>query len=250
MFVKPYGDTLNDGAVQLSFTLPAPDSARAREAARQLVLQMGFHECDVVHSARLSEGFTFFVVYGRTEGAVDIDAIEVEETPAGEEVSMDEVNDFVRREIGRKVVVVGACTGSDAHTVGIDAIMNMKGYNHHYGLERYGEFRALNMGAQVPNEKLIAEAVKENADAILVSQVVTQKDAHLRNLTEFVELLEAEGLRERFLTVVGGPRISHKLARELGFDAGFGKGTYAEHVGAFIVRRLAAGANAKDGSGS
>ncbi|MCK7486285.1 MAG: hypothetical protein MZU97_12570 [Bacillus subtilis] len=51
--------------------------------------------------------------------------------------------------------VVGACTGFDAHTVGIDAIMNMKGYNHHYGLERYSELEAYNLGAQVPNEKLI-----------------------------------------------------------------------------------------------
>ena len=250
MFVKPYGDTLNDGAVQLSFTLPAPDSARAREAARQLVLQLGFHQCEVVHSARLSEGFTFFVAYGRTEKAVDIDAVEVEETPAGEEMSMDEVDDFVRGRIGRKLGVVGGCTGSDAHTVGIDAIMNMKGCNHHYGLERYGQFRAVNLGAQVPNEKLIAAAVEENADAILVSQVVTQKDSHLRNLTEFVELLEAEGLRGRFLIIAGGPHITHKLARELGFDAGFGKGTYAEHVGAFIARRLAAGGDAKNGSGS
>ncbi len=43
----------------------------------------------------------------------------------------------IREKLGRKIVVVGACTGFDAHTVGIDAIMNMKGYNHHFGLERY-----------------------------------------------------------------------------------------------------------------
>ena len=38
---------------------------------------------------------------------------------------------------------------------GIDAIMNMKGYNHHYGLERYRMIEAHNLGAQVPNERLI-----------------------------------------------------------------------------------------------
>jgi beta-lysine 5,6-aminomutase beta subunit len=70
-------------------------------------------------------------------------------------MTMDEVNEFIRRELGRKVVIVGACTGFDAHTVGIDAIMNMKGYNHHFGLERYSEIDAYNLGAQVPNEKLI-----------------------------------------------------------------------------------------------
>ena len=36
-----------------------------------------------------------------------------------------------RRKLGREVVMVGASTGTDAHTVGIDAIMNMKGYAGH-----------------------------------------------------------------------------------------------------------------------
>lgn len=37
----------------------------------------------------------------------------------------------------KKVVIIGASTGTDAHTVGMNAIMNMKGYAGHYGLERY-----------------------------------------------------------------------------------------------------------------
>jgi beta-lysine 5,6-aminomutase beta subunit len=77
-----------------------------------------------------------------------------------------------------------------------------------------------------------------DADAILVSQVVTQKDVHIRNLTNFIELLEAEGLRDRFIAIAGGPRIGHRLAIELGFDAGFGRGTYPEHVATFIVNRM------------
>ena len=32
--VKPYGDTMNDGKVQVSFTLPVPNGAEAEEAAR------------------------------------------------------------------------------------------------------------------------------------------------------------------------------------------------------------------------
>src|SRR3990172_440247 len=96
-----------------------------------------------------------------------------------------------------------------------------------------------NLGAQVSNERLIQYALGVHADAILVSQIVTQKDVHVKNLTELVELLEAGNVRQRFTTVLGGPRINHKLARELGFDAGFGRGTYAEHVATFIVRRMA-----------
>ncbi len=53
--------------------------------------------------------------------------------------------------------------------------MNMKGYDHRYGLERYKHFETLNMGAQVPCEDLLKKAVEMEADVILVSQVVTQK---------------------------------------------------------------------------
>lgn len=236
MLIKPYGDTLNDGAVQLSFTLPVPDCPKSTEAALQFVKKLGFDEAQIVYSAPLSESFSFYVAYGRTQISIDYDSIQVEEV----EPSMDyyEINDFIEKNIGRKIVVVGACTGSDAHTVGIDAIMNMKGYDGHYGLERYKWFEAHNLGAQVPNEKLIEYAIKVNADAIIISQVVTQKDVHIHNLTNFIELLEAENLRDRFIIVVGGPRISNKLALELGFDAGFGRGTYAENVGEFIAKKL------------
>ncbi len=236
--IRTYGDTLDDGKVQLSFTLPVPDGARGREAARRLVLAWGFKDCEVVHSAPLSEEFSFYVVYGKTETAIDFDTVEADEIDKDASMSMDEVNEFIRQHIKRKVVVVGACTGFDAHTVGIDAIMNMKGYNHHYGLERYPEIEAYNLGAQVPNEKLIDFAVKVKADAILVSQVVTQKDTHIHNMTEFIELLEAKNLRGKFICIAGGPRIGNKLAVELGFDAGFGRGTYADDVATFIVKKL------------
>jgi len=235
--IRPYGDTMDDGKVQLSFTLPIPASPRAEEAAKQLARKMGIEEPSVVHSRDLGEGFSFFNLYGKCTHAADYSAIEVAQVNTR---AMDyyEINDFVRAHFGRKIVVVGACTGFDAHTVGLDAIMNMKGYAGEYGLERYPEFEPYNLGSQVPNEELIRRAVELNADAILVSQVVTQKNIHIQNLTELVELLEAEGLRDRFLLIVGGPRLSHELALELGFDAGFGPGSLPPDVAAYIVQTL------------
>lgn len=88
---------------------------------------------------------------------------------------MEETDAFIRTHIGRPLVVIGASTGTDAHTVGIDAIMNMKGYAGHYGLERYEMFEAYNLGSQVSNEDFIAKAIELNADVLLVSQTVTQK---------------------------------------------------------------------------
>ena len=97
---------------------------------------------------------------------------------------------------------------------------------------------AYNMGSQVPNEEFIKRALELKADVLLVSQTVTQKDIHLKNLTQLVDLLEGEGLRDKVILVCGGPRITHELAKELGYDAGFGPGTYAEIVATFAIKEL------------
>ncbi|NLV77551.1 MAG: hypothetical protein GX023_11380 [Tissierellia bacterium] len=232
--VKPYGDTLNDGMVQTSFTLPIPYGDAAKEAARLLAKKMGLEEPSVVYSKDLGIDYTYFIVYGKCIHTVDYTKIEVPKVDI-EIMSKEEVEQYIKDNIKRNVVIVGACTGTDAHTVGIDAIMNMKGYAGHFGLERYEGIDAYNLGSQVPNEELVAKAIELEADAILVSQVVTQKDVHIPNLTELVELLEAEGIRDDIILVCGGPRISHELAKELGYDAGFGPGTFAEDVATFIV---------------
>jgi len=97
---------------------------------------------------------------------------------------------------------------------------------------------AFNLGSQVPNEKLLSYAREVKADAVLVSQIVTQKDVHIKNLTELIELAEAEKVRGKLLLIMGGPRVDNKLAKELGYDAGFGPGTYAEHVATFVAKKL------------
>lgn len=235
--VRPYGDTLNDGKVQISFTLPVPDGDRAVEAAKQLARKMGLQDPLVAHHKALDEGFTFFVVYGTLSYDVNYEEIRVESV-SGESMSMEEVSDFIRDNIGRKLVVLGASTGTDAHTVGIDAIMNMKGFAGHYGLERYEMIEAFNMGSQVTNEEFLKKAVEMKADVLLVSQTVTQKNVHIDNLVHLVELLEAEGLRDKVVLICGGPRISHELAKELGYDAGFGPGKYADDVASFAVHEV------------
>ena len=236
--IKPYGDTMNDGKTQLSFTLPVPNGDEAIEAAKQLMRRLGFDNPQVVYTKELTEGFTFFNCYGSCTQTVDFTNIHVPKVDSTK-MDMHEIDEFIRQHIGRKIVIVGASTGTDAHTVGIDAIMNMKGFAGHYGLERYDMFETYNMGSQVPNEEFIAKAIEVGADAMLVSQTVTQKDVHIQNLTELVEMMEAEGVRSKMILACGGPRISHELAKELGYDAGFGMNTYADDVGAFVAQELA-----------
>jgi len=235
--IKPYGDTMNDGKIQMSFTLPINDEPKALEAARVLVEKMGINEPSIVYHQQLDNDFTFFIVYGSLRNTLDYTQIHTE-TIEVESMSMEKINDYIKNEIKRKVVVIGATTGSDAHTVGIDAIMNMKGFAGHYGLERYEMIKAYNLGSQVANEIFVKKAIELKADVLLVSQTVTQKKIHVKNLINLVDLLEAEEIRDKVILICGGPRISYELAKELGFDAGFGPNTFSENVATYFIREL------------
>lgn len=235
--IRAYGDRQGDGMVQLSFTLPLAPGALAKEAAKRFAEEHGLREPLVTTMEECAAGMSFFVVYGHSKHAVDTSTIEVAEldTPV---LSRDEMVARVKAKLGRPIVVVGACTGADAHTVGIDAILNYKGISGDKGLESYKCFEAYNLGAQVENEVLAERALALRADAILISQVITQRNCHKENAAAFVDLAKREGFRDKMLLLLGGPRIDHKLGLELGFDAGFGPGTKPSDVASFLVTTL------------
>jgi beta-lysine 5,6-aminomutase beta subunit len=223
--------------VQLSFVLELPPGPRAREAAKRFVELHGMVDPIVATMEACANGFSFFVAYGRSSVAVDGAALDVPEVRA-DAMSRDEIELHIKTALGRKIILVGACTGSDAHTVGIDAILNYKGYAGDKGLESYKGFEVYNLGAQVENEQLVARARALSADAILVSQVITQRNCHKDNGRALVELIGREGFRDSVVLLLGGPRVDQKLALELGFDAGFGPGTKPAMVASYLVHRL------------
>ncbi len=240
--VRPYGDTTGDGRVQVSFTLPVPfgtptERARAEGAALQLAAKMGLDPAMVVHAKGMGPDYTFFIVYGRASHLVDLSHVMVTEREFPL-LSAAEVNLAIRTALGRKLVVVGACIGTDAHTVGIDAILNVKGHAGEKGLEYYREMRVVNLGSQVAVPDLVARAHAEGADAVLVSQVVTQKDAHIAGARELAAAFAAAG-QERPLLVVGGPRYDPSMAAGLGIDKIFGKGTTPGEVASYLAYALA-----------
>jgi beta-lysine 5,6-aminomutase beta subunit len=243
MIVRPYGDTRDDGVIQFSFTLPVGYSVKAPDIGKQFLEKLGFHSVAIGECKGIDPSFTFYVAYARTDVGIDPDEVKGDYLEV-EVMDYYAINALIEKRLGRKLVVVGAAIESDAHTVGIDAIMNMKGFAGDYGLERYPQMDALNMGSQIPCEQLLRTALERNADAILVSQIVTQKNIHVQNLTKLIELLEAEGVRERFVLVVGGPRINNAFAKELGYDAGFGPRSTPLEVASFLAQEIARRADA------
>ena len=224
--------------VQLSFTLPIQHSKVAEGAAAQLANKMGMDPALVVHAKPMGDGFTFFVVYGRVNHLVDTDQVEVVERDYPL-LTPKEANAAIKRSLRRRMVVVGGCIGTDAHTVGIDAILNIKGFAGEKGLEYYREVKVVNLGAQVERPELVDAAITEKADAVLVSQVVTQRDAHLLNTREMsAAFRESYPAAKRPLLVVGGPRFDETMADELGVDRVFSRGTTPGEVASYLVHRL------------
>ena len=236
--IRPYGDTTGDGMVQMSFTLPVPHDKRAEGAALQLARKMGLEPALLVHARAMGPDFTFFVVYGAVSHLVDLREVTVieREYPL---LGAKEINLAIKRSLRRKLVIVGACIGTDAHTVGIDAILNIKGFAGEKGLEYYREIRVVNLGAQVLVPELVARARAEKADAVLVSQVVTQRDAHIHNTSQMsAAFREAYPAGQVPLLVAGGPRFEEGTAATIGVDRIFGRGTTPGEVASYLVHAV------------
>lgn len=236
--IKTYGDLMDDGAIQLSFTLPVAKSDKAREAAKKMAEQMGLSDVKILHMESIDKEFTFFVVYATCNVTVDMDQIEVPvlEYP---QLEFNDINKTLQNELKQPLTVLGACIGTDAHTVGIDAIFNMKGYMGNYGLERYPMFNAINLRAQVDVNDLAKQVVDKKADVVMVSRVVTQRDSHVEEFKKFLAALnELEGVNPKLIKICGGPRVTHKEAKEWGFDAGFGPGTLPSHVASYVAHEV------------
>jgi beta-lysine 5,6-aminomutase beta subunit len=239
--IRAYGDTTGDGMVQVSFTLPMAAGPLAEAAAAKFAAAMGLDPALVVHAKEIGPEHTFFVVYGRSSVVLDLAEVTVAERDFPL-LSVKDVNLAIRSRLGRRLVVVGATVGTDAHTVGLDAILNAKGFAGEKGLESYREIRVVNLGAQVPADVLAERAAAERADAVLVSQVVTQRDAHLQHVGEAVAAIARcwPGPSSRPLLVAGGPRIDPRTAAALGVDRVFARGTTPREVASWLVQAVAA----------
>ena len=236
--IRPYGDMTGDGMIQVSFTLPIPHDKRAEGAALQLAAKMGLAPALLVHAKAMGPDYTFFVVYGSVTHLVDLDQVTVIERDFPL-LSAKEVNASIKKALRRPLVVVGACIGTDAHTVGIDAILNIKGFAGEKGLEYYSEIQVVNLGAQVLVPELVEAAREARADAVLVSQVVTQRDAHIHNTTAMsAAFREAYPSGQVPLLIAGGPRFEEGSADALGVDRIFGKGTTPPEVASYLVHAV------------
>lgn len=226
--IKPEVEWLADGVVVIDVTLPT--SVKYAEAAGLKIAEnMNLLEAEVIHREVLHEAeATRIQVKGKVDFDINLDELELPEEP--DILSDQEIKDFLEQ---RPLKVVAGTVGEDEHSVGLREIIDIK----HGGIEKYG-IECIYLGTSVPITKLVDAAIEANADAILMSTIISHDEVHYKNMKKTHEYAIERGIRKKVLILAGGTQVTPELARKQGVDQGFGRGTKGQHVASFIVKNL------------
>ncbi|MDL2212156.1 cobalamin-dependent protein [Erysipelotrichaceae bacterium OttesenSCG-928-M19] len=226
--LKPEVEWLADGIVAVDLFFPTSKNI-AQAAALEVGHKMNLEDVEVIHTEILhpAEG-TRVQFKGKVPFDIDIDSLVIPVDP--EEMSEKEIADFV---LDNPVLVVAGTIGEDEHSVGLREIIDIK----HGGIEKYGITYEY-MGTSVPIEKMVDAAIELNAQAILISTIISHDDIHYRNMKKLVDYATEKGVRDKLVIIVGGTQVTPELALKNGVDAAFGRGTKGIHVATALVKAL------------
>lgn len=224
--IRPEVEFLADGVVVLTLQLPI-DARTAEFAALKIGEKMGLEDCVVIHKQVMqpAEG-TYIEMRGRVTFDIDINELVIPDVE--ELLSEKEIRDDIAE---HPLVVVAGTVGEDEHSVGLKEILDIK----HGGIEKFG-IHYHYLGTSVPIDKLIDAAIETNAEAVLCSTIISHNDIHLLNLKKLADTAVEKGVREQLILVGGGTQITNEMAKSVGVDAGFGRGTKGIEVASFLVK--------------
>ncbi len=225
--IKPEVQWKGDGYITLTVFLPEREEI-AEYASLEIAKKLGLLEPEVIHKRVIhpSEG-TLIELKGIVPFAIDKSTLEIPEKPML--LSEDEIRRYISE---NPMKVVCGTVGEDEHSVGMREIIDIK----HGGIEGFG-IKAVYLGTSVPVEKMVDAAIEEDADAILISTIISHADVHRKNMERLAQICEEKGVRNKFILVAGGTQVTNDLALEAGLDAGFGRGTKGIHVASFLVEK-------------
>ena len=131
--------------------------------------------------------------------------------------------------VGTPVKVVIGVVQGDIHDIGKNLVKIM--------LEGSG-FEVYDLGRDVPLQDFVDKAKEVDADIIAMSTLMSTTMGGMKNV---IEILEEEGIRDRYKVIIGGGPIWQSFANKIGADA------YGDNVSEAIriARKLAAEKNAE-----
>lgn len=102
--------------------------------------------------------------------------------------------------------VIGVVEG-DTHDIGKNLVKLM--------LEVNG-FKMIDLGKDVPCEKFVDEAIKNDVQFIMMSTLMTTT---MENMKKVIDILNERNIRDQFIVMVGGGPVSESFAKDIGADA-------------------------------
>ncbi len=111
-----------------------------------------------------------------------------------------------KKELGKEGTVVIATVEGDIHDIGkniVALLLEVNGFLIH------------DLGRDVNSLDIIRRAVDVNADIIALSSLMTTSMPSQRDV---IEMLEAMGLRDQFIVMIGGGSVTNEWAIEIGAD--------------------------------
>jgi len=225
--VKPEVQWAMDGYLTLTMFIPEPEEV-AEAAALEIAKKLGLEEPEVIHRGIMhpAEG-TLLEVKAKVPFGIPKNSLKIPERPSV--LSEEEIREEIAK---HPMKVVCGTVGEDEHSVGMREIIDIK----HGGIEGFG-IKAVYLGTSVPIEKMVNAAIEEDADAILISTIISHADIHRKNMERLAKLCIEKGVRDRFILVGGGTQVTNDMAVEAGLDAGFGRGTKGIQVASFLVKK-------------
>lgn len=167
--MKPYGHHLEDGIVQVCFTLPVEPSPQAQKAATAYAEKMGLRDCRVVWMEAIGSQFTYFIIYGSATYTLDWNQVLMsEKAPSSLAERTEDIDLQFRQQLGRRITLLACTSESSERAVEFEALLSMQGVVGEVGLEGYSTFQVQRYREIKGVDDLIAKAVEIKADALLV----------------------------------------------------------------------------------
>ncbi len=225
--LKPEVEWYADGWVNTTLFFPTGQDM-AEAAAYEWAERMGLENPEVIHKQTMhpAEG-TVMEIKGQVQFDIDSSTLKIPEKE--ELLDENEITQYVKE---NPMQVVAATVGEDEHSVGMREIIDIK----HGGIEGFG-IKVNYLGTSVTIQKVVDAAVETNAQAILISTIITHGDIHRINMKKLHDLCVERGVRDKVILVAGGTQVTNDIATESGMDAGFGRGSKGINVASFLVKK-------------
>lgn len=225
--IKPEVEWAGDGMLVVDVTLPT-SSRYAEAAALEIAKKMNLLDAEVIHKEILQNAeATRVQIKGRLDIEIKLDSLVLPKEP--DLLSDNEIRDYISE---HPITIIAGTVGQDEHSVGLREIIDIK----HGGIEKYG-INCIYLGTSVPITKLVDAAIEANADAILMSTIISHDDVHYKNMKKTHEYAIEKGVRDKLIIIAGGTQVTPEIAEKNGVDGGFGRGTKGHHVASFLVKK-------------